>query len=560
MLAVRAGRDKVDKLLAEPATFRAASSVASSLTSKNRHGAWSFKEALIPIEHAIDKTIQKQPAYDLVADHMPRRQRNGGVGFATLQSWGTEAFPEVPVRLLARGRLELGDYQHGEQRTRTREEEPLLSVNIAAEVRGIKALDGAKEAAKITIATSELQSAATPFKMRSFVAYEDDQERAVRFRVNTDSDRFKEVLNGHLISQTYLLCPSTLQLDIAVDALAHLQPERAKHTEGSPRLSNMPTSSAGSASCQVAGISINSMTERAADEMYISNRVAQWIRSPRSQSSRPDTWDVYSSHHKPSAGGFLGDIFVFGPRDGGLLEVIIGIHCKKVSRAGLGGALARLTGMAGTNPATPPVPLALPVAARVREMMVGLSGLGLDAIENDSGIPELGIDSFDGDGTCPRDRSNFFHELLEEVRLIELDESGILRTAVLLQQLLADSPVHKYDHKVFGLTGVKLADCLTGKADGLQILFARSDGELPESDIQRLILAMVLSPRDQCEPIPPLPETFPVAENDSANLRVRKPITEAYVQDHTTGFSVTPSRSAKCGWICGAKLKPVSSL
>ncbi|TVY50464.1 Citrinin polyketide synthase, partial [Lachnellula cervina] len=78
-----------------------------------------------------------------------------------------------------------------------------------------------------------------------------------------------------------------------------------------------------------------------------------------------------------------------------------------------------------------------------------------------------------------------FYGLLEKARLVDLDGSRITRTAIpvppksaatLLQELLSESPEHSYDHKLTSLTGSRLADCLTGKTDGIQLIFGTPEG------------------------------------------------------------------------------------
>ena len=84
----------------------------------------------------------------------------------------------------------------------------------------------------------------------------------------------------------------------------------------------------GDSFCQVAGIFVNSMIDRSDCEMYISDRIDQWIRSPKmcTNSSRPEVWEGYACHHRPSEKEYVSDVFVFDQRDGALLEVILGIH------------------------------------------------------------------------------------------------------------------------------------------------------------------------------------------------------------------------------------------
>ncbi|KAL4961062.1 uncharacterized protein BDV14DRAFT_204062 [Aspergillus stella-maris] len=75
--------------------------------------------------------------------------------------------------------------------------------------------------------------------------------------------------------------------------------------------------------------------------------------------------------------------------------------------------------------------------------------------------------------------------LLEKARLIDVDGPQMTRTAVpvpsksaeqILQELLRQYPEHAYDHKLTSLTGFKLADCLTGKTEAIQVLFGTAEG------------------------------------------------------------------------------------
>jgi len=80
---------------------------------------------------------------------------------------------------------------------------------------------------------------------------------------------------------------------------------------------------------------------------------------------------------------------------------------------------------------------------------------------------------------------DFLCDLLEKARLVDLNGADITRTAippptksvkVVLQGLIQNSVDHAYDHKITYLAGSQLADCLNGKADALQILFASAEG------------------------------------------------------------------------------------
>jgi hypothetical protein len=83
--------------------------------------------------------------------------------------------------------------------------------------------------------------------------------------------------------------------------------------------------------CQVAGIFLNCITDCEDGDMFLSNRVDQWIRSPTvSHGSRPKVWDVYTRHHSPSDKEYVSDIFVFDSASGELVWVALGLHFVKV--------------------------------------------------------------------------------------------------------------------------------------------------------------------------------------------------------------------------------------
>ncbi|KAF3390904.1 Iterative polyketide synthase afoE [Talaromyces pinophilus] len=61
-----------------------------------------------------------------------------------------------------------------------------------------------------------------PEGLWSFVDYKDEKKRAARFRINTETDKYKEFVSGHIIAQTAPICPATVEVDIAVEALISL--------------------------------------------------------------------------------------------------------------------------------------------------------------------------------------------------------------------------------------------------------------------------------------------------------------------------------------------------
>ena len=77
-----------------------------------------------------------------------------------------------------------------------------------------------------------------PTTLWTFVGYQDDAKRTARFRVNTMTDAYKSFVSGHLIVKTAPICPATLEVDMAVEALISIMPEGAL-TKMQPQIQNM---------------------------------------------------------------------------------------------------------------------------------------------------------------------------------------------------------------------------------------------------------------------------------------------------------------------------------
>ncbi|PWY66076.1 ketoacyl-synt-domain-containing protein [Aspergillus heteromorphus CBS 117.55] len=81
---------------------------------------------------------------------------------------------------------------------------------------------------------------------------------------------------------------------------------------------------------------------------------------------------------------------------------------------------------------------------------------------------------------------DFIYEMLEKTAgLVVVEGARITRTStpcpeksatVLLEQLLADGSNHSFDHRLTYMTGSRLADCLSGAVDGVQLLFGSAEG------------------------------------------------------------------------------------
>jgi acyl transferase domain-containing protein/thioester reductase-like protein/acyl carrier protein/SAM-dependent methyltransferase len=171
---------------------------------------------------------------------------------------------------------------------------------------------------------------------------------------------------------------------------------------------------------QVGGIWVNCMSGKGAEEMYIANGFEKWARSPKllRNSSRPESWDVFSSHNRQGSDAFLTDIFIFDPRNGALVECILGVNFAKVSKLSMGKLLARLTvdiktvtladpaqsravsspGIAESGTAQEGETFGIPtdVTSKIRLILADLSGLDVCEIKNDSHLADIGIDSLMG--------------------------------------------------------------------------------------------------------------------------------------------------------------------
>lgn len=171
---------------------------------------------------------------------------------------------------------------------------------------------------------------------------------------------------------------------------------------------------------QVGGIWVNCMTGKAEGEMYIANGFEKWVRSPRllTGTPRPESWEILACHERRGENAFLTDIFIFDPRKGTLVEVILGINFAKVLKASMSRLLARLSTDIKTSPladsanagavdrkledGTPGQAAALSeipktdLISKVRLILADLSGLDITDIKEESHLADIGIDSLMG--------------------------------------------------------------------------------------------------------------------------------------------------------------------
>ncbi|KAI9881434.1 MAG: hypothetical protein M1823_006652, partial [Watsoniomyces obsoletus] len=64
-----------------------------------------------------------------------------------------------------------------------------------------------------------------PDNLLTFINYRDSQSRCARFRINTAIPKYERLISGHVIAETAPICPATVQLDLAIEALRSLRPD-----------------------------------------------------------------------------------------------------------------------------------------------------------------------------------------------------------------------------------------------------------------------------------------------------------------------------------------------
>ena len=66
------------------------------------------------------------------------------------------------------------------------------------------------------------------------------------------------------------------------------------------------------------------MSDTADNNMFISDRIEQWTRSPdtHTPSAQPKIWELFECHHGPSDKECTSDVFGFDRLSGVLVEVI----------------------------------------------------------------------------------------------------------------------------------------------------------------------------------------------------------------------------------------------
>lgn len=64
-----------------------------------------------------------------------------------------------------------------------------------------------------------------PTSLFTLIGFQDDAKRHARFRINTNIKQYEDLVLGHVITQTAAICPATVEVDIAIEALFSLLPD-----------------------------------------------------------------------------------------------------------------------------------------------------------------------------------------------------------------------------------------------------------------------------------------------------------------------------------------------
>jgi acyl transferase domain-containing protein/acyl carrier protein/SAM-dependent methyltransferase len=231
--------------------------------------------------------------------------------------------------------------------------------------------------------------------------------------------------------------------------------------------------------CQLGGLWINCVVDRGQSHVYLANGIDQWIRL-HAPDKRPEKFDVFAVHHRPSEQLSLTDVFVFDAEAGVLVEVILGIAYVKIPKISMEKLLTSLTEPSWINKksasrgedvataaaASPPVP-APPVldsisrstqppsaiastgrpkasvkkpktqktadqglqglTSKVKAIIADLSGLEVHEIKDDSELADLGIDSLAGMEMVHEIESTLKVKLPEAAILVVTDMPGLIK-------------------------------------------------------------------------------------------------------------------------------------
>lgn len=89
----------------------------------------------------------------------------------------------------------------------------------------LKTPDQAPNATKVVEVAAPKDVVKAPDTLTSFAEYRDSAKSIARFRVNTSTKKYLDLVAGHTFASTAAICPVTVQLDMIIECLFELHPE-----------------------------------------------------------------------------------------------------------------------------------------------------------------------------------------------------------------------------------------------------------------------------------------------------------------------------------------------
>jgi acyl transferase domain-containing protein/nucleoside-diphosphate-sugar epimerase/acyl carrier protein/SAM-dependent methyltransferase len=83
---------------------------------------------------------------------------------------------------------------------------------------------------------------ALPTALFTFLGFQDNKQDKARFRINTMIKKYHDIVSGHVIANTAPICPATVQIDMAIEAIMSIHPELSS-ARLQPQISNVKNQS-----------------------------------------------------------------------------------------------------------------------------------------------------------------------------------------------------------------------------------------------------------------------------------------------------------------------------
>lgn len=164
---------------------------------------------------------------------------------------------------------------------------------------------------------------------------------------------------------------------------------------------------------QVAGIHVNCLSGREAEEVFVCNAIGETYVSDslfkKEDGAIPLSWKVYTNYVRPSKNEIVCDIYVMNSQGDGLTAAIMGVRFMSVSIRSLTRALAKLNNNFPDVPQLPPtIQPAIVTAdydeasdnvnvdsdlAAVQEMLCELFGVSVEEVSPSVSLIDIGVDS-----------------------------------------------------------------------------------------------------------------------------------------------------------------------